>query len=361
MPLPPRPPPKKKIGGGPPDEVIIDRARGALLGLAVGDALGATLKGKGLAAPPFPKLHTGHNQMTGGGPCGLTPGQVSDETHQAILVAQSLRTLRAFNADDLIQRYRSWASVAFDLPDQVKEVLEHGRSTGFPLESAKAVWLKHQKRANSNSPLARAAPIGVLFSRETDLRAKTSADECALTHYDPRCQLACVALNSVIGHSIHRVKETKEQLVSFASSEMATGAAHFGKKDKEFVRDTNEALALLRADLKLAADDDPKLYGPELHVHQTPQVVRVAFRYAFWHFFHAPSFEAALVDVVNRGGDTDANAAVTGALLGAFYGEKEIPARWKAEVLGALEWGKGPFANEYHPKRLLEIFEPQKA
>lgn len=356
MPLPPRPPPKKKPGAGPSDDVILDRARGALFGLAVGDALGATLEGKGLAAPPFPKLHTGQSEMVGGGPFSVKPGQVTDETHQAIIVAQSLKSLRAFNPDDLIQRYRAWSAVAFDLPEQIREVIEHGRGTGFPLESAKAVWLKHQKRANSNSPLARTAPIGVLFSKETDLRARTSADECALTHYDPRCQLACVALNSAIGHAIHRTKETKEQLVSFASSEMALGAAHFGKKDKEFVRDTNEALAMLRADLKLASEDDPRLYGPELHLHQTPSVVRLAFRYAFWSLFHAPSFEEGLMDIVNRGGDTDGNAAVAGALLGAWFGEKEIPSRWKAEVLGALEWGRGPFANEYHPKRLLEIF-----
>lgn len=356
MPLPPRPPPKKKPGAGADDAVVLDRARGALLGLAIGDALGATFDGKGLAAPPFPTLHTGQSQMTGGGPFGLKPGQVSDETHQAILVAQSLKTSRTLNPDDLIQRYRGWIAVAFDAPGQIREVLEHGRGTGFPLESAKAIWLKHQKRAISNSALARTAPIGVLFSKETDVRAKTSADECALTHYDPRCQLACVALNSVIAHAIHRVKETKEQLVAKASSEMALGAAHFGKKDKEFVRDTNEALALLRADLKLASEPDPRLYGPELHLHQTPSVVRVAFRYAFWSFFHAPSFEAALVDIVNRGGDTDANAAVAGALLGAWFGEKELPARWKSEVLGALEWGRGPFANEYHPKELLKAF-----
>lgn len=356
MPPPPRPPPRKKPGAGPSDDVIVDRARGALLGLAVGDALGAALDGKGLAAPPFPALHTGQSQMTGGGPFMLKPGQVSDETQLAIIVAQSLKAARALNPDDLIQRYRAWVTVAFDIPPLIREVLDHGRGTGFPLESAKAVWLKHQKRANSNSPLSRTAPIGVLYANQPDLRARTSADECALTHYDPRCQLACVALNSGIGHAIHRVNETKEQLVSKASSEMALGAAHFGRKDKEFVRDTNEALALLRGDLKLAATADPQLYGPELHLHQTPSVVRLAFRYAFWSLFHAPSFEAGLVDIINRGGDTDANAAVAGALLGAWYGESAIPARWKAEVKGALEWEQGPFANQYHPKRLLEIF-----
>ena len=63
------------------------------------------------------------------------------------------------------------------------------------------------------------------------------------------------------------------------------------------------------------------------------------------------------MDVVNRGGDADTNAAVTGALLGAFWGEQAIPRRWRDAVLGALDGRQGPFADTYHPRRLLPLVD----
>jgi ADP-ribosyl-[dinitrogen reductase] hydrolase len=70
--------------------------------------------------------------------------------------------------------------------------------------------------------------------------------------------------------------------------------------------------------------------------------VRVSFRLAWWELFHAPSFEAALIDVVNRGGDTDTNAAIAGALLGAVHGSEAVPARWRAAVLSAFPLAGAP-------------------
>ncbi|MFL5322094.1 MAG: ADP-ribosylglycohydrolase family protein, partial [Myxococcaceae bacterium] len=339
MPLPPRPPPKPKPGAGPSAETILDRKRGALMGLAVGDALGATHEFKQVMAPGFPTLMEGHKEIVGGGPFGVKPGQVTDDTQMAICLATSLRTAKAFSAEDVIARYRSWASVAFDIGAQTKEVLTH-QLQNWPYDASKAVWLKSQKRAAGNGSLMRTAPIGVFFSKETDARAKASVDDAALTHYDPRCQLACVAFNSAIAHSIHRSEKlTHQQLLGSVSSEIGIGANHFGKRDREFVRDTQDAIEALRKDLKIAGEDDPKLYGPELHIHQMQGFVRVAFRYAFWHFLHQSPFEAALIDIVNRGGDTDTNAAIAGALLGAWYGENAIPSRWRTAVTGALEFG----------------------
>ena len=97
----------------------------------------------------------------------------------------------------------------------------------------------------------------------------------------------------------------------------------------------------------------------EVHLIGTQGYVRVALRLAFWELYRAPSFEAALIDVVNRGGDADTNAAVTGALLGAYWGEEAIPERWRSAVLSALEGQEGPFAERYHPRRLLLLAESE--
>ncbi len=79
-------------------------------------------------------------------------------------------------------------------------------------------------------------------------------------------------------------------------------------------------------------------------------------RIAFWELLHAPSIEAALIDVANRGGDADTNGAIAGALLGAVHGERAIPARWRRLVLHALE-NAAPSAlrDTYHPARLLDL------
>jgi ADP-ribosylglycohydrolase len=107
--------------------------------------------------------------------------------------------------------------------------------------------------------------------------------------------------------------------------------------------------------MNLALEPDPRLYGEEIDLLGTQGFVRVALRLAFWELYQGRSFEEALVDVVNRGGDADTNGAVTGALLGAFWGEKAIPRRWRDAVLGALDGEQGPFAERYHPRRLLAL------
>jgi ADP-ribosylglycohydrolase len=93
-------------------------------------------------------------------------------------------------------------------------------------------------------------------------------------------------------------------------------------------------------------------HGDVLNLLTQAGFVRVAFRLAFWELGHASSFQAGLIDVVNRGGDADTNGAIAGALLGAHHGEEEIPADWRALVLSAK--GLRP---EYHPQVLLQMAE----
>ena len=106
---------------------------------------------------------------------------------------------------------------------------------------------------------------------------------------------------------------------------------------------------------KGAAKNDPGLYQHDLHIHTHAGFVRVAFRLAFWHLLHTTSFEDALIDVVNRGGDTATNGAITGALLGAALGEDAIPARWRDAVIHALADDTSPLGTSYHPRALLEF------
>ncbi len=312
----------------------LDHARGALLGLAVGDALGTTLEFRELDAPPFPTRCTGaHVDVTGGGPFRVVPGQVTDDTQLAVCLAESLARRGGLDLEDLSNRYLAWQAHAFDVGTQTAAALEALRAGARPRDAGRLVWEARSRQPAGNGSLMRTAPIGVFFAFDAPaLRAAARADS-ELTHFDPRCVEACVALDAAIALAVRADAPTTEGMLAAARAELTQPS--------------------LLEDLALAEQDDPQLYGPAVHLHRHQGFVRVAFRLAFWELLHAPSFEAALVDVVNRGGDADTNGAITGALLGARWGAGALPPRWTQPVLDARP--PAPWDDAYHPRRLLAL------
>ncbi len=353
------PPPLRKKGPKVVDpEVERSRKRGALLGLAVGDALGSTNEFRKLTAPPFPQLCDGpHTEMRGGGPFQLKPGQVTDDTHMACCLANVLRVSGSYDAGEAAKAYLAWKGVSFDVGNSTREVLE-AIQAGTPRElAAQRAWTRSGRRTAGNGSLMRTAPIGVFFASDSQRRLAASLEDSALTHYDPKCQLACAALNASIAAAVTSLDGPKpDALVDAANAEISRAAAELGRAMSDFVVEVRSGADELRADLSAARQSDPMLYGPELHLLLQEGFVRVSFRLAYWELLHAKSFEAALLDVVNRGGDSDTNGAITGSLLGAVYGEEAIPARWREPVLNALQNERpGPLRDVYHPLALLEL------
>jgi ADP-ribosylglycohydrolase len=357
----------------------------------VGDALGAPLRGRNLIAPLFPQLADGMRRNPNGGIIkprtgkppeedfnkefdefeydGLPPdaplepptlelrkGQVTDETHMACCIAWSLREVKRYDAADVTRRYRAWKAHAFDMSEPVREVLDE-MDSGLPvLNAGRRVWLRNFRRTFTNGSLARTAPIGVFYAKDEPARIQASFEDSALTHFDPRCQLACAALNAAIAKALTGGgKLEAQELITAAQSGLSVAAPMLARSAADYVSEVADAKSLLLSDLEAAQQADPLLYGPELHLHRHYGHVRIAFRLAFWELIHAPSFEAGLVDVVNRGADADAHGAVTGALLGAFYGEEAIPAEWKRVVLDSMATVRGPLWNLYHPRHLLPL------
>jgi ADP-ribosyl-[dinitrogen reductase] hydrolase len=352
-------PPRRPAEPQGPDLPPSARARGALLGLAVGDAFGAPVRSRLFVAPLFPTLADGpYMHPTGGGPLELRKGQVTDETQLAACLAWSLRTLKRYDAADAMRRYRAWLPHAVEVSDpQLKEVVEEIEESGHsPLTSGRRVWIRSGWRLAGGGSLARTAPIGIFFAEDDKARMEASFEDSALTHFDPRCQLACAAFNAALARAVTSGAELKpEDLLVAAESGLLVAGAALGRSASDYVQEVTHAAALLREDLVLARQEDPCLYGPELHLHRPLHAVRVAFRLAFWELLHAPSAEAALLDVVHRGGDTEAHAAITGALVGAFHGEEALPAEWRKGVLEAMATVKGPLWDVYHPRHLLAL------
>ncbi|MCC7383511.1 MAG: ADP-ribosylglycohydrolase family protein [Deltaproteobacteria bacterium] len=327
---------------------------GALLGLAVGDALGTTLEFTRLQAPPFPQLARGpHTHVAGGGPFDLAPGQVTDDTQMACCLAASIRALGRFDAADAAARYVEWQIHAFDIGRQTAASLALVRQGHPPLDAGREVWARAHRDAAGNGSLMRTAAIGALLEDPIE-RRRASVEDSAITHFDPRCGLACAALNAAIAAAREGTEPVSPSLLwEAAKQELPPAALELEQRWPAEAPHVSRARAALEADLAAASRDDPELYGPELHLQQSQGFVRVAFRLAFWELLHVADFRAALIDCVNRGGDADTNGAITGALLGAAHGEAAIPVAWRDRVLGALAGRHGPLASVYHPRTLL--------
>ena len=337
-------------------EQVLARGRGALLGLAVGDALGSTHEGRRYQAPMFPALCGGvHSELVGKGPHDLKPGQVTDETQLATVLATSLKEHKRYDLIETARQYARWVPHAFDVDPETKgalELLVDGR-TGE--HSGRRYWLDRRPRPAGNNSLARTAPIGVFFYKDQPRRIEASMLDSAITHFDPRCQLGCVIVNAVIAAAMYSPNEkaTHEDLLKQIEADVSIAAAQLGRAHPDVILQTTDAAEWLREDIRLAREEDPLLYGPELRLHDPERPMRVSLRLALWELFHAPDFEQALLDVINRGGDADTNAAITGAIYGAWVGEAGIPARWVEGVLEALRDRPGHLANTYHPKNLV--------
>ena len=147
--------------------MIRDRAKGALWGQAIGDAFGTTNEFNIPASiKDFPLLNTGpQTDIIGGGPFGLQPGQITDDTQMAVCLAESLKTNQRYDVVDVGQRYVEWMDVAFDIGGQTISTLTKIRNGSDPVEAGLSVWESATRKPAANGSLMRVSPIPVFFCR----------------------------------------------------------------------------------------------------------------------------------------------------------------------------------------------------
>lgn len=267
------------------------RVSGTLIGLAIGDAFGAPLEG-------FPPRRERITEMLPGGRLPRRKGEVTDDTLQALAVAESLLASQGFDPNDMMTRFIAmyrrnprWfgptSSKVFDLviggvpvPDAAREA--HG------LLGA----------SRSNGSVMRGFPIGAFYAPASVPRI--SIDCSRLTHYDPVAAHASAFLNLMVS-----------RMCRGESRDSAFRAAAAACQDGEVMRMLGSY----------------KEHPPE------PSLDAVLCAHAALHcFMHAASFEEALVTAVNLGGDADTVGACCGALSGACWGADTIPARWLRDL-----------------------------
>ncbi|QFQ97856.1 ADP-ribosylglycohydrolase family protein [Streptomyces phaeolivaceus] len=274
------------------------RALGAILGSAVGDALGAPFEfgPEGAFSARFPG--TGHGgEMCGGG--GWDPGEATDDTQMAVLVGESLVEHERLQLPDVFARFQRWAAAGpKDIGIQTEDVL----TSGDDWDLAAAIHFQVNLRAAGNGALMRAATSAVYFAKDGRARSMDAARHLsALTHGDPAAWEG-----TAVFHELVRVALTGgDPLTALPETLAALHPDHRPRYDTVLAPDWHP-------------DDATEFNG----------AVWPCLGSAVWAVRTTDDYEGAVRAAVDLGGDTDTVAAVTGGLAGAVYGAAAIPERW---------------------------------
>lgn len=271
----------------PDRPLVVDRAIGAYLGLAIGDALGATVE---FMTPKEIRQQLGiHADITGGGWLRLKAGQVTDDTTMSLALGQAILNSGQVEAMSAARAFDGWMRAKpVDIGNTVRRNLVSFRTTGNP----EAPLSEHDA---GNGAAMRTLPVALAcYGQPEKATIFASRAQAHVTHHNPLSDAACETLIFMVqdlldGHDPVIVEQRRARDLVSQHSRFA-----YDHKRQEnpsgFVVDTMKAV----------------LQG----------------------FFATECFEDCLIDVVNRGGDADTTGAIAGMLAGARYGTTGIPRRW---------------------------------
>lgn len=273
----------------------LQRAQGCLLGQLAGDALGSLVEfqTEDVILEAYPG---GVRQLTDGGVFNTIAGQPTDDSEMALLLARMLVDKGIYEPTDAFEEYEYWLdSDPFDC--------------GFTIRAALEGELDYDSQANG--AMMRISPLGI-FGAGYSLTevANWARQDALLTHPNPVCLDANALFAMAIAEAVNR--ETSPEALY--------------RKVCQWGVDMGVAPSLATA-ISRAAD------GPPADYISSAGWVLVAFQNALYQLLHAPNLEEGVVDTVMQGGDTDTNAAICGALLGAVYGREVIPTQWEKAVM----------------------------
>ncbi len=292
------------------DVALLRRAQGALLGQLCGDALGSLVEFQSAEeiTEDFPD---GVRELLDGGTWNLIAGQPTDDSELALALARALVRRGAFDVAEVARAYAGWYEThPFDIGHTTRAALSTAaaarRSGRDPAAAARAAA---RPESQANGALMRVSPLGIFGQGRDPAEVATWARQDALlTHPHPVCQDASAVFAVAVAHAVAH---------GGTPAEVADAALDFAR-DAGVHPDVVEALTRARRG------------RPDYATHQG--LVTVALQNAFFQLRHATP-EEGLVDTVRRGGDTDTNGAVAGALLGAVHGVQALPIRWRSAVL----------------------------
>ncbi|MFZ4537014.1 ADP-ribosyl-[dinitrogen reductase] hydrolase [Propionivibrio sp.] len=280
-------PKRRSVTPGRERSLQTERAIAAYLGLAIGDALGATVEF--LTPNEIRHQHGEHRDISGGGWLRLKAGQVTDDTTMSLALGQSILACGSVEPKAAAEAFNAWMRAKpVDIGNTVRRNLITFRKTGIP----EAVYCEHDA---GNGAAMRTLPVALAcYGQAPECIILASRAQAHTTHNNELSDGACEAL-------------------VFMVQDFLAG------RDQAEVEHLH-ATELVRQH-PVFAYDRKRRDNPSGFVVETMQAVCQSF-------FGTGSFESCLVDVVNRGGDADTTGAIAGMLAGARYGLEAIPRRW---------------------------------
>ena len=263
---------------------IRDRAKAAFLGMAIGDALGATVEF--LTVSEIKAKYGLFKDICGGGWLRLKPGQITDDTEMALCIARAIISNQGWSLEAIAQNFATWLkSRPVDCGDTCRKGIR-----AFMLGSGLVVPPNEWDAGNGAA--MRMLPVALYSLADDELLMKYAIEQAHITHNNPVSDAACLCLGRLLhlimgGASKTRLRREVDDLV------------------KNFPTFTFEPYRGLATG----------------YVVDTLQTV-------FHWFFRGKSFEECVVGTVNQGADADTTGAICGMLAGAYYGTAGIPQRW---------------------------------
>lgn len=267
---------------------LANRATGAYLGLAVGDALGATVE---FMLPREIRAQYGvHDRLRGGGWLRLKPGQVTDDTTMALALGDAVLAAGKVDALTAAQSFDAWLrSKPVDVGNTVRRGILHFRATGKP-------WTREESSAAGNGACMRTLPVALATLGRDELTVRQACQAQAwVTHRNPLSDAATECV-------VHLVQ-----------------AALAGASTPELILGPVQNLLKGHPEFRFRGR---RRENPGGFVVETLQAV-------FQALFDTDNFRDCLIEVVNRGGDADTTGAIAGMIAGARYGVDAIPLSWR--------------------------------
>ncbi|RRD70734.1 MULTISPECIES: ADP-ribosylglycohydrolase family protein [unclassified Desulfovibrio] len=294
------------------DPAVLSRAQGCLLGQIAGDSLGSLVE---FQSPERIRCNypAGLRDLADGGTWNTIAGQPTDDSEMALLLARMLAKHGVYDPDAALQAYQFWLqSAPFDCGMTISAALR-----GSPNLDSQA-----------NGAMMRISPLGIWGANyPLDKVGEWAGQDAALTHPN----VVCLQANSLFAMAI-----------AYAVASGCTASTLY-QSMKQWAADLAVDTALMLV-VDRAAEDPPADYVR----HQG--WVLIALHNALWQLLHAQTLEAGVADTVMRGGDTDTNGAICGALLGAVYGLNAIPAQWTNRIMNCRPKAGQPGVHRPRPE-----------
>ena len=263
---------------------IVARAQAAFLGLALGDALGATTEF--LLPGEIRYRHKVHNKIIGGGWLNLKAGQVTDDTQMSLCIARAIDETGGWDRVRIMELFAEW------LKGRPVDVGATCRRSISRYIIKGEIGKEYSDQDAGNGAAMRMAPVALFTLGDEVLLREQAVDQARLTHNNKLSDAACITVGRLVQQAILGAdRPTLHTIVRELYSECPKFQC--------------------------------KRYrgGASAYVVETLQTV-------FHYFFGTAHFEECLVGVVNQGGDADTTGAIAGMIAGAFYGLESLPQKW---------------------------------